>query len=246
MRNVYKIAGITVLIESLYERIHRMSVDYLTSEIPEYFIKTTEEDIEKERNLSAQEDRECGREARAFPPDYLETLAVYRLFVEKVTEKDVILFHSTAIEANGKAYLFTAPSGTGKSTHAAIWRRVYGERVRMINDDKPLIRFEGGKATVYGTPWNGKHRLGANIYAPVSGICFLNRGTENRIQRISVGEALPGLLGQTYRPEDPESMATVLKLLVKLSSDVPMWKLWCNMEDSAAKLSYETMTNINK
>ena len=246
MRNVYKIAGITVLIESIYERIHRMSVDYLTSGIPEYFIKTTEEDIEKERNLSAQEDIERGREVRAFPPDYLETLAVYRLFVEKVTGKDVILFHSTAIEANGKAYLFTAPSGTGKSTHAALWRRVYGEWVRIINDDKPLIRFEGGKATVYGTPWNGKHRLGANISAPVSGICFLNRGTENRIQRISGGEALPGLLGQTYRPEDPESMAAVLKLLVKLCSDVPMWRLWCNMEDSAAKLSYETMTNIDK
>ena len=77
---------------------------------------------------------------------------------------------------DGEAYIFTAVSGTGKSTHAMLWREVFGERVRMINDDKPLIRITPeGKAVVYGTPWDGKHHLSKNSAFPLKAICWLTR-----------------------------------------------------------------------
>ena len=82
---------------------------------------------------------------------------------------------------DGAAYLFTAPSGTGKSTHTRLWREVFGDRVWMINDDKPMLRISENLVTAYGTPWNGKHHISRNASAPLKAIVQLNRGKENII-----------------------------------------------------------------
>lgn len=242
MENCYKIAGIPVSVISLYERIHNLSRDYLTDERPEFTVTISRADIDRERERSAMEREAEKLPAYDFPDDYLETLAVYRKIAEEFTDRNIILFHSTAIEYGGRAYLFTAPSGTGKSTHAALWRKVYKDRVRMINDDKPLIGFDSSTVTVYGTPWNGKHSLGANISAELAGICFLSRGKENRIRRIGGSDALPGLLAQTYRPQGERRVGLMLEMLIRLSSQIPMYRLECNMEDEAARVSFEAMT----
>ena len=149
--------------------------------------------------------------------------------------------HASAIAVDGEAFLFTAPSGTGKSTHVRLWRELLGERAVMINDDKPLLRVADGKATVFGSPWNGKHRLGANTSAPVRAICFLERSTENRIREVPPAEIYPGLLAQTYRPENAEALLRTLKLLKRLQQCVRFYRLGCNMNPDAAVLSYQRM-----
>ena len=75
---------------------------------------------------------------------YVEWIAIYRRLSDYVLQKDVLLFHSSALALDGQVYLFAAPSGTGKSTHARLWRETFGDRVVMVNDDKPLLKIAEG------------------------------------------------------------------------------------------------------
>lgn len=231
-RNTYRFAEVPF--EAVYESeyITRQCAEYLTDEEPQFSITLTKEDVEKEHSFL---------EMQKFPYGYLESLALYRKFCEKVASQKIILFHSSAIEVDGKAYLFTAPSGTGKSTHTRLWREMLGEKAIMVNDDKPLLKIENGKVTVFGTPYDGKEHLSTNKSAPVAGICFLSQAKENKIERIPMKNALPKLLSQTYRPYDNATFKDILSLVVSLSAAVPVWHLACNISEEAAKLSYETM-----
>ena len=62
------------------------------------------------------------------------------------------LMHAAVVEVDGIAYVFTAPSGTGKSTHVQLWLDHFGPRARVLNGDKPLFRFEGNTLYACGTP----------------------------------------------------------------------------------------------
>ena len=121
-----------------------------------------------------------------------------------------------------------------------------GDRAVMINDDKPLVKIAGDKAVIYGTPWNGKHHLGANISAPLKYICFLNRGEDNVISSMDRAEALTRLLKFTFRPDAAAETAAVLETAEKLSDCVEFRSLYCNMDPEAVKVSYEGMMGKQK
>lgn len=237
-----KIADRVVKISSLYKDVHSLCREYATDEAPDFTIETSPHDIAFEREKSAREDRLEGHDIRHFPDSYLETLAVYRKIAAKLLRDDILLFHGSAIAVDGEAYLFTAKSGTGKSTHTRLWREMLGERAVMVNDDKPLIRVSDGGAIVYGTPWDGKHRLSTNISVPLKAICILERGARNRIVPITARDALPMLLQQSYRPADAPAMMKTMELIDRLSASVGLYRLECNMEPEAAKVSYAAMS----
>ena len=240
MTATYGIADVTIEIRSLYPLIHEQCRGYQAVEPPVFCVSITQADIDFEREKSAREDEFEEIPVRQFSDAYLETLAVYRKIAEKMPDYDTFLFHGSAIAVEGEAFLFTAKSGTGKSSHARLWRELLGDRAVMVNDDKPLIRVhENGAATVYGTPWDGKHRLSSNIAVPVRAICILKRARENRIREITKQEALPMLIQQAYRPADPAALTKTLMLLDRLN--VKLYLLGCNMDISAAELSYHTM-----
>lgn len=273
-----------ILVDALFDSTKEFCKEYLCGEVvggnavaeageyrkskPDITVAITPQDIEYEKQKSAEEDAAMGIPTRPFKNEYLETLAVYRKICDRMPEWDTFLFHCSAVAVDGKAYLFTAPSGTGKSTHARLWREVFGDRAVMINDDKPLLKVvrcatescngtpvEGStcdSATntatvlVYGTPWDGKHRLSTNTVAPVAGICLLERGEENCVERIAKEEAFPRLMQQTYRPQSPVALMKTMELLDAVASDVPLYKLWCNMEPKAARVAYEGMNTEDK
>lgn len=163
-------------------------------------------------------------------------------FCKKLLELSGFMLHSSAVAYENKAYLFSAPSGTGKSTHTEIWQRVFGkENAVIINDDKPVIKQEGESFYVYGTPWSGKGDKNLNIKIPLQGICFLQRGEENQIHRISAKDAIMKVLNQTVRPPEANVMNSLLNLLDGLLTNVPVYSLSCNMEDEAAIVSYNGM-----
>ena len=145
------------------------------------------------------------------------------------------------IQTTRQAYLFTAKSGTGKSTHARLWREMLGARAVMVNDDKPLIRVTNRGVLAYGTPWDGKHRLSSNICVPLKAVCILEQSPENHIRRITPTDAMPFLLQQVYRPSDPRMLARILELIDRMAQSVSFYKLACNMDPEAAQLSYHTM-----
>lgn len=244
----YRIAELNIEIDSLYERVHRYCTGYEAKESikkPDIEVKITEEDIRLERAFS---DRTRAREGRLqlVPSDeYLEELAVYRKISEQMPYFDRFLFHGSALSMNGEGFLFTAPSGTGKSTHTRLWREVFGDKVTMINDDKPIIASQGlenPQIFIYGTPWNGKHRLGSNISAPLKAICYLQRGENNSITEVSREQILPKLMGQVFRPSDKVALGRVMGLTDIVTKSVKHYILTCNMDPEAAVIAHKMMT----
>lgn len=152
------------------------------------------------------------------------------------------MLHSSAIVVDGRAYLFTANSGTGKSTHTRLWLELFGDRAYILNDDKPALRLEDGVWYAYGTPWSGKHDISVNTRVPVAGIACLERGEQNTIEPFGGQDAVLAILRQSNRPKAPEYRIKLLELLDKLITTVPIWKLRCNMEPEAAIVSYEAMS----
>lgn len=237
----YSLAGMTVHVTSLYDEVHDMCRDYATEPKSDCMeILTSEADIEYESRVSDEERELEGLPPYTFAAPYLETLAVYRKIAEKALEHNVMLLHGSVIAVDGEGYMFTAASGTGKSTHVRLWRELFGDRAVMINDDKPLI--DVTEPRVYGTPWDGKHHLSTNTSVPLKAICILERGRENSIEKLTVEEAASTIIQQSYRPRDMRQMQLMLAQLAVLMGKVAFYRLRCNMDPSAARLSYGVMS----
>jgi hypothetical protein len=260
-RTCLKLAGRQIEILHRYAYLREYCKEYLLpegdrSEKPELTVRVDLPDITYEREKSAREDRMEGIAVRQFPDEYLETLAVYRRIAEEMLGFDTLLFHGSLLAIDGQGYLFTAKSGTGKSTHTRLWREVFGDRVTMINDDKPLLQLgsrdiPGDCGTVcpvtgWGTPWDGKHRLSTNRSVPLKAICLLERSDTNNIHRISFQEAYPMLLQQSYRPRDAAKMKQTLSLVDRLGERVGLYRLGCNQEAEAAVVAYEGLQEKSK
>ena len=235
------ISGICVKIESLFDATRTFCKDYLCEGTPAFTVVITQDDIDFEREKSEQEDILEGIPVRKFSDEYLETLAVYRKICTELLNRDTLLFHGSVIAVDGEGYLFTAKSGTGKSTHTALWRREFGDRAEMINDDKPLLKFTSDGILACGTPWNGKHRLGCNKMVPLKAICILERDAQNHIERISGQKALPMLMQQSFRTGTPAGMMLLLDLLEQIMDQTKIYRLGCNMDPEAAIVSYNAM-----
>lgn len=236
-----KLAGITIEIHALFESTMQFCQEYICEDRPEFSVEVSPADISLEREKSAREDALEGIPIRPFPDEYLETLAVYRKIAEQILQYDTFLFHGSVVAVDGEGYLFTAKSGTGKSTHTAFWRQEFGSRAVMVNDDKPLLQVKNGKVWAFGTPWDGKHRLSTNTCVPLKGICILERGAENHIEAISPRQALPMLLQQSHRSHKPEGTVQLLAILDQLTNAVSFYRLHCNLDPSAARVAYEGM-----
>lgn len=162
-------------------------------------------------------------------------------FYRQLPAFDGMMLHASAVMLEGKAYLFCAPCGTGKSTHTSLWLRRFSGRARILNDDKPALRLVDGCWYAYGTPWSGKHDISINERAPLAGIAMLRRSAENKINPLTGAKAVAAFLEQTARPADPLLRSKLLELAVDLVEKVPVWQLLCNMEQEAAEVAYEAM-----
>ena len=158
-----------------------------------------------------------------------------------------MMLHASAVELDGKAYLFSGPCGMGKSTHTRLWQEVFGERARVFNDDKPALRRIDGVWYAYGTPWCGKDGININMKAPIAGICFLKRGNENVIRRIGGIDAASAIISQTMRKfKDPKNTDLMLSHVDTLINEIPIYELHSRPEPEAALLSYKTMSRCEE
>lgn len=232
------VAGIRFDVRCQYPTTKAYCADYLTEEAHpvQETIVITPSDIEGERSRLLSK-KNPGQPLEASTPQSLEVLVLCRKIADILPRYDRILFHGSSLAIDGNGVLFTAKSGTGKSTHTGLWRQVFGDRVRMVNDDKPFLEVREEGVFVHGTPWRGKHALGANISAPLKAIVFVTRGQENRIETVSPRELFPVLLQQTYSPENPGAMMQTLALVERLSRKVQLLKLACNMDPEAAEVA---------
>ncbi len=165
------------------------------------------------------------------------------VFSDRLTSLGGMVLHGSCIAFDGNGIVFSAPSGTGKSTHAGLWRELYGERVVTVNDDKPAIRFhETGEPVVYGTPWSGKTDLNTNIAVPLRAIVFLERRPQNEMRRLSATEALLYMGRELALPYHDESLCEVLwDTAAKLVQAIPVFSLGCTPTHEAVELVRETL-----
>ncbi len=198
----------------------------------DYSFVISKEDIQEERDLSCNQGMYGS----------IELSALYRKIVTSLSLDDILLFHSSSFEVNGKAYCIAAHSGVGKSTHVRLLRETYGkEKISYINGDKPLLLFKKDSIEVFGTPWNGKEREGRNVSYPLNGIAILSRGKENSIKEMNKSEAYSKLIEQIFLPKEKENMLKVLSLFDRLIKETPIYDLRANMEKDAAITSFEGM-----
>lgn len=158
--------------------------------------------------------------------------------------RDAFCLHASAVCRDGRAYLFCAASGVGKSTHAAQWLRAFGDAACVLDGDKPVLARSGSGWTASGTPWCGKEGCGLPRTAPLQGVCVLRRGPANAIERLTPAEALPALFEQTPKPSDAQGMERLLGLLDALLRQTPVYRLTCTPTPAAAELAYERMRPI--
>ncbi len=205
--------------------------EYFGDKPVELSVKITAEDFINEVKMASGE-ADC----------FIENSAILRKFSKiLLNDYQAMLFHGSTVKYNGGAYVFTAPSGTGKSTHTALLKKYLGDSLEYINDDKPILKLNGDDVIVYGSPWNGKHGLGENISAPLKAICVVERAEENSISEVSPTQFMKILFEQSIGFDDVESANKVLDILSAIIKNTKFYLLKCNVDISAAKCSYEGM-----
>lgn len=227
---VYEIAGLKVKMEPKYGRLKRQSASYASSGVPVLEVKPDPKDA------ASQVVARLSEEER-------EYICCSAAFSRGIVEHGRFFLHASAVAYQGEAYLFSAPSGTGKSTHTGLWRKQFPGSF-LLNDDKPVLWPREESITAWGTPFAGKTDLQVNLGVPVKGICFLTQGRENRIRKLPETEALAQMLNNTWRPEHNGSMERLLDLMEQVINHVPIFQMECTTQPEAARLSYGVMKGL--
>ena len=226
------IAGLTVQMNTRYEANRLFCADFLSdAKSADIISSVREEEI----------DSEIKEYETPLSRQYCECVCLYRAIAEQLPDFDRFVFHGASVKVGDKGYIFTAPSGTGKSTHIGLLMKHFSGEVSIINGDKPIVGVFADGAKIYSCPWAGKEDWKTNTSAPLGGIILLKRGKSNRISKISPAEYFDDLVKQAYLPKNGEMMLKTLDLLDKLSESVPFYLFECDISKEAAETSFNVM-----
>ena len=231
-----RIADICVEVSSIYDRVYDFCQDYLDEKsIPMISISIEFNDLKQEAELN-REEWPMSEERAA----YMEMLALYRKIAEAFLTRNIFLMHGAVLSAGGAGVMFTAPSGTGKTTHCRLWMK-HIRGCHMVNGDKPLVQVGTDGVMAYGTPWYGKEHMGCNEQVPLRAVCYVKRSEENRLTRVSSSAVWTLLLKQVYFPKDAQGIQQTIALFNQFCAKVPVYLLECNMEPEAAYCAYQAL-----
>lgn len=226
-----RIADIPVGINNRYSYVRQLCRPYeVTDTEPAFTVQVDEEDILREQNGNLQ-----------FSKGYCEGLCIFRSICYRLIDYDAFLIHSAVVAMEHEAYVFSAPSGVGKTTHVLRWLEQFHGKAQVINGDKPVFRFIDDILYACGTPWNGKEALGENVMFPVRAFCFLEQSPENQITALKKSEVSRRIFHQVLLPKSQEQMDHFLALLEKMLSTTDFYLLRCNKSPDAAHLAYNAM-----
>lgn len=229
---IYSICDFCVEFTPKYELLCERAEKYLSDNqnaTPEITLAVTEEEIDEYlRKFVA---------TRALAEYVLMGIKFY----DEIMLHGAFFLHSSALCVDGCGFAFTGPCGAGKSTHASLWRKYFGDKVISVNDDKPAVKISDGAVYICGTPFSGKHDINSNTVVPLCGICIMEQSAENAIRRLSSAEAIQVIMTQTLNSVDTNKMSALFDMLDETLSKVPVYKLSCNISFEAVELAYKTM-----
>ena len=149
-----------------------------------------------------------------------------------IAQNHGFFFHCAYIDHNGKAILFTAPSGTGKSTQADLWKQYRGAQI--INGDRAAVRLAEGKILAEGIPYSGSSRYCENRSLPLEAIVYLGQAPQTSVRKMGGYEAFSriweGISVNTWDREDMERTSTVVQRIVER---IPVFHMPCTPDESA-------------
>ena len=171
--------------------------------------------------------------------EYIEFITLYHLLSKEITKFNASFLHAAAISVNGQGVAFTAPSGTGKTTHIRQWKKTFGNMISVVNGDKPLITLHSDGIYISGTPWCGKEKLSENISVPLKAICFLERGEKNSIEILEKKKVLSKIISSLSIPDiGSDNMCMLFKFINDIINNVEFYVLKCNISTEAACVAY--------
>ena len=227
----YSIAGLIVEMNPIFNRTIVQAKPYLidTDKEPAFTI-----------NLPITKLNEIHVNYQHLSLEDLEYIFLGQIFYRYILKHDGILLHSSCVVKDNKAYLFSAPSGTGKSTHTTLWLEEFDDAF-ILNDDKPAIIYKDNILYAAGTPFSGKHDISKNLLVPIGGICFLERSADNWIKEIDKKQAIFEILNQTERVPYEDDMNLILNHIANIVNNVSIYKMGCNISKEAVYTSYNKM-----
>lgn len=235
-----KVADFIFDIKTFRDKIKDRMAEYLADASvlsSDYSFENTADKINYERSFSE----------KPLPVTVAELALTYRTIAEWLPYNNAFLLHSACFDVEGVGVAFSAHSGTGKTTHMNLWQGLLGDKMTVVNGDKPIVRFfddEPDTPYAYGTPWNGKERLGCNMRTKLKHICFIERSATNFVEPMKKEDAIGLIFNQVYMPKDSKAVNNTMQLIDRLLSSCSLWKIHCNMEIEAAEVAYNTIFNV--
>lgn len=233
-----KVADIVIEIDNRYQEIENFCSKYrVAGDEPACFRVSTspEENENSKRWYRAYEEMELS-------DDEAERDQMQHRIYPRLPEFDAFWLHACVVEKDGEAYAFTAPSGFGKTTHARLWKQLFGDKVRIINGDNPVITMRSGRFLAWGTPWCGKEGWSVNTGVPLKAVCYIKQSENNRLEQLDRLGAYARLIDFSRVYQNPQNMDKFFSLYECLVERVPFYQMNCNMELEAARISYEGMS----
>ena len=228
-----RIAELNILIKNKYDYIFYMCKDYITyNENYDFCVEADDKEILAEQTGN-------------FSLPYLESLAVYRKIAEKLPSYNGILMHGALIDVLGEGSIFLAKSGVGKTTHIKLWKDYLNDKLKIINGDKPIIRYIGSHFYGYGTPWAGKENYNLNTKTIIKNICFIKRNEKNSCYEVSKDTVLEQFLGQIYLSKNKANFLKNIDFANRFIKSTRVFNIECNTDIEAAKVAYNYITKIN-
>lgn len=163
-------------------------------------------------------------------------------FGDRLTELGGAVMHGAAVAYKNQGIIFSANSGTGKSTHARLWKELFGSQLNIVNDDKPALRVYDGVPFIFGTPWSGKTNLNDNVQVPLKAVVFISRAEANWMERLNIRDSIFNLMSQISRPYYDEAIGLkTMTIIEQLVNSVPVYRLNCNTDPTAAVTVFQQL-----